>query len=117
MIIEFHDMKWSLPMIAQYESYEYAAGLCCPNCGEKYGNHWSDNNTEGIVGFCETEQGEYQICLECPECHTKYRYHYAKFWNADATFNVEKWKKEIGLVLFLDHGKNKEYDKFLVYTK
>lgn len=115
MIIEFnyHNHKWNLPKVVQPEIYEYAPGVCCPVCGDVYPNHWSDHNTEGIEGYCETSAGELMLCLECPYCHKKYRYHLDKKYK-DGKFDVQHWKDEVALIFELDINKRNEYQKFRI---
>lgn len=113
MIITFKNTKWNLPKVAEPDNYEYAPGICCPICGDVYPNHWSEHNTEGIQGYCETARGELMICLECPYCFKKYKYHLDKRYNG-YDFDIEHWKNEVALIFYLDKHKRNEYKKFLI---
>lgn len=118
MLIEYrHHHKifhWNLPLIAQYESYKWSASCECPNAdkdGYGYGAYakydsWDATN-DGIVGYCETQMG-IMVCHECPHCGTKWRSHIGYFKD------VEEFKEHMGLLFFLDHNKQKRYDKFLI---
>lgn len=108
-----------LPQIAQYDDYKYSAECCCPECSRtyKYGE-WIEHNTEGIVGYCVQQDGSYCICLECPKCFTKYRYHlshdYIKTNENKIVFDIEKWKHDVALAMFLQNKRTGEYEKFKI---
>lgn len=118
MIIQFKDshgsFKWRLPLIPQYESYEWAASCECPNA-EKDGYGYGptakydsfDAMTDGIVGYAETNMG-IMLCHECPHCGTKWRCHLGLFRSKTDFAN------DMGLLFFMDHMHQKQYDKFLL---
>lgn len=60
-------------------------------------------DSDNVVGYIENARGELEIVKECKYCHRKYRFHMAKKFKADFSFDVEDWKKHIGLHLFLHH--------------
>lgn len=108
MIIEFKDNKYRLPQIAQYQAIPYGEGLCCSECQNTIaGYRWShEMHTDKVVGYCVETDGTYQIIKECKHCHEKYRFHLARRWyeeNGKILFDVEDWKHNIGLHLFMYH--------------
>lgn len=122
MIIEYNNgnktYKWNLPLIAQYEAYEYSIMCVCPRTYNK-DVPWHPQRSsydvkeeieKGVVGYCDTPSG-LMLCYECPICGKKWRCHFT-----DGVTSQE-WKEDVGLMLFLDHDEKKEYDKFLVGVK
>lgn len=105
MIIEFHNHRWNLPKIPQYEDIPYAPGLCCPDCSSNVLLYrWSEEmESDEVVGYIENQHGELEIVKQCKHCHQKYRFHMAKRYNSDFSFDVEYWKHHVGLHLFLYH--------------
>lgn len=110
MRIEFHKgVAWELPKIAQYEGYEYSAGLCCPDCSLKGWYRWMDENRYDVVGYTEVN-GELQVCCECHHCGAKYRYHLSKHWDSNGNFDVDKWKDDVALLFFLNQETYKKFE-------
>lgn len=110
MIIEFcNGIKWNLPKVAQYEAYEYSPMLCCPECSDKGWYLWVDENRYDIIGFCEVN-GELQVCCECHHCGTKYRYHLSKNWLPNGDFDVETWKRDVALRLYLNRETYRKFE-------
>lgn len=109
MEINFNNIvKWNLPLIAQYESYQYSPMLCCPECSAKGWYHWLDAVKYDIVGYCEVK-GELQVCCECRICGEKYRYHLSKHWKEDFSFDVEHWQDDVALQLYLSRENYKKF--------
>lgn len=118
MIIKFKDshgsFRWNLPLIVQYESYEWSPSCECPNARKDgYGYGYLarydpiDAMDDGIVGYAETNMG-IMLCHECPHCGTKWRCHPGVFKGR------EEFARHMGLLFFMDHRKQHRYDKFLV---
>lgn len=109
MIIEFNKQRYNLHQIAQYQSIPYEAGLCCSHCSNfvrGYKGWMQEMKSDEVVGYCIDSDGSYQIVLECKYCHEKYRFHMDKHWYREGDkiiFDVEHWKREIGLHLFMYH--------------
>lgn len=110
MKIQFHNKTvWNLPQIAQYESYEYSPGLCCPDCSLNGWYRWIDENKYDIIG-CAEVNGEMQVCCECHHCGKKYRYHLSKSWDSNGNFDVEKWQDDVALLFFLNRETYKKFE-------
>lgn len=109
MEITFRDKKYRLPQIAQYQSIPYEAGLCCSHCSNfvrEYKGWMEEMKSDRVIGYCVDGQGAYQIVLECKYCHEKYRFHMDKHWyqeDGKILFDVEHWKREVGLHLFMEN--------------
>lgn len=107
MEITFHDKTYRLPQIAQYQSIPYEPGLCCSHCSNYvrgYKGWMEEMETDRVVGYCVDSQGSYQIVKECKYCHENYRFHFDKHWYREGDkiiFDVEHWKHQVGLHLFL----------------
>lgn len=107
MYITFRNKTYSLPMIAQYQSIPYEAGLCCSHCSNfvrEYRDWMTEMKSDRVRGYCIDGEGAYQIVLECKYCHEKYRFHMAKYWyneNGKILFDLERWKQDVGLHLYL----------------
>lgn len=106
MEITFGNKKYRLPLIAQYQSIPYEAGLCCSHCSnfEREYRSWMDEmESDRVIGYCVDGSGAYQIVLECKYCHEKYRFHMERHWyekDGKILFDVEYWKQRVGLHLF-----------------
>lgn len=109
MEITICNKKYRLPQIAQYQSITYEADLCCSHCSNfnrEYEGWMKEMMSDRVVGYCIDSSGAYQIVLECKYCHEKYRFHMDKVWyqeDGNILFDVEHWKREVGLHLFMGH--------------
>lgn len=109
MVVENHNKKYRLQHIAQYQSIPYETGLCCSHCENfvrEFRGWMEEMKSDMVVGYCVDGEGAYQIVKECKYCHGKYRFHMDKHWyeeNGKIIFDVEHWKREIGLHLFMGH--------------
>ena len=83
--------------LPQYESIEYSARLCCPECEDNFGYRWMDEMaSDKIEGYVEVN-GELQIVKRCKHCGTLYRFHLSKHYNEDFSFDVDAWKHDVVL--------------------
>lgn len=92
-----HNKTYRLKQLPQYESIEYSARLCCPECADKNGYCWLDEmDTDHIEGYVEVN-GELQIVKRCKYCGTLYRFHMSNRCNEDYSFDVDAWMHDVAL--------------------
>lgn len=71
---KLYRFTFNLPYIAQYQGYERSWNFTCPECGCDF-NH-ADEST-GIVGWSEDNEGGLLLLRECPKCGKKWYSHTA----------------------------------------
>lgn len=109
MFIEFHKTKYNLPQVAQYQSIPYESGMCCSHCYNfvrGFKSWMEEMDSDRVVGYCVVQDGSYQIVKECKYCHEKYRFHLDHRFVREGdkvVFDVEHWKHQVGLHLFMYH--------------
>ena len=93
MKIAFCGMEFEVDNFPQYQDIRHAKELSC-ECN--YSSVLRD--TFEIIGYCDTQHG-YMAVFECSKCFEKYRYHI----NTTGRYNIEEFKKDLGLMLYLQN--------------
>jgi len=99
MIINFGNETFEINQFSQYEAIRYSKELRC-ECGC---SDFEFRNSYDIVGYCDTPQG-YMVVFECLKCFEKYRHHIS----SNNRYNLDSFKDDLGLKLYLKSRHNRE---------